>query len=226
MIVKYWMQKSPATVTSDRLVADAERLLAENSLRALPVVDNGRLRGLLTRACCLRAHEFVARTQDPNEFDFMVNRLKVKDLMVRNPATVRVDDTMEHCLQKGQALRIGQFPVMDGDAVVGLISATEVFRLASQFLGAFEQWSGITLTAVEIGPGTVGKIARVAEEAGAILHSIYPLGEAPNSRPKRVIVRFRCDDLNAVVSAFKQAGYEVLEADAEVQTPSDGGSRH
>ncbi|HYW93792.1 MAG TPA: CBS domain-containing protein [Gammaproteobacteria bacterium] len=218
MIVGNWMQSSPATVTSDTLVADAERILAENSLNALPVVDGDGLRGLLTRASCLRAHDFVTRKQDPHEFDFLVNRLKVRDLMVRTPETVRVDDTMEHCLRKGQALGIGQFPVMDGDRLAGLISATEVFRLASRFLGAFEQWSGLTLSLGESGHGTVGRIAAIVDGTGAVLHSIYPLHGPEDDHPRRLVVRFESDDLQAVVDAFEGAGYEILEAEARVQT--------
>ena len=174
------------------LVSEAKRILSENNLRALPVVDDGRLRGLITRASCLRATEFVTRTQDVNEFDYLVNRLKVKDLMVRRPATVKADDTMEHVLQKGQALRVGQFPVLEGDRVVGLISATEVFKLAAIFLGVFEKWSGLTLAPIEIGAGTIGRITAIAEGAGAIVHSVYPLAQDVGGGPKRVIMRFKC----------------------------------
>ncbi|KAA3630228.1 MAG: CBS domain-containing protein [Proteobacteria bacterium] len=220
MKVTNWMQPNPRTITSDALVSEAKRILSENNLRALPVVDDGELRGLITRASCLRATEFVTRTQDVNEFDYLVNRLKVKDLMVRRPATVKATDTMEHVLQKGQTLKIGQFPVLEGDQVVGLISATEVFKLAAIFLGVFEKWSGITLAPIEIEPGTVGRIAAIAEGAGAIVHSIYPIGQEVAGGPKRVILRFKCtacEKVDEVVSAFEGAGYKVLEFDAELQ---------
>src|ERR1019366_5332650 len=109
MIVRNWMQANPMTVPSDTLVSEAKRLLSENNLHALPVVDDGRLRGLVTRANLLRMGHFVLRTQDPNEFNFFVNRLKVRDIMVRRPATVQADETMQHCLIKGQELGVAQF---------------------------------------------------------------------------------------------------------------------
>ena len=84
------------------------------------MVDGGRLRGLITRANCLRAAHCVLRTQNTDEFNFFSTRIKVKDLMVRNPATVEASDTMEHCLRRGQELGIAQFPVMDGGKVVGV----------------------------------------------------------------------------------------------------------
>ena len=132
MIVRNWMNREPHTIGGDVLVTEAKRILTEKNLRALPVVDGeGRLRGLVTRAICLRAAENVMRAQDPYEIDFFTKRLKVKDVMVRNPATVDADDTMEHCLFRGQEDRMSQFPVLDSGKVVGVLSASEVFRLAA-----------------------------------------------------------------------------------------------
>src|SRR3990172_1119982 len=119
MIVRNWMQANPKTIPSDMLVSEAKRLLSENNLHALPVVDDGKLRGLVTRANLLRMGHFVLRTQNPDEFNFFVTRLKVKDIMVRNPATVEADETMEQCLLRGRELGVAQFPVVDGERVVG-----------------------------------------------------------------------------------------------------------
>lgn len=134
MLVRDWMQPSPLTIDGDTLVSAAKRLVSENNLHAIPVVENGRLRGLVTRANLLRMGHFVLHTQDPDEFNFFVTRLKVKDIMVRNPATVQAGDTMEHCLTLGRELGVAQFPVLDGDELVGVISANEIFQLAAHCL--------------------------------------------------------------------------------------------
>src|ERR1017187_7195477 len=112
MVVHNWMQVNPMTIPSDTLVSAAKRLLSDNNLHALPVVDQGRLRGLVTRANMLRMGHFVLRTQSPDEFNFFVKRLRVRAIMVRNPVTVQSSDTMEYCLLKGHELGIAQFPVM------------------------------------------------------------------------------------------------------------------
>jgi acetoin utilization protein AcuB len=226
MIVGNWMQRDPITVSGDTLVSEAKRIISERNVHALPVVEAGRLRGLLTRASCVRAAGFVARSQSPDEFAFFANRLMVKDIMVRNPATVTVNDTMEHCLLKGQELRVGQFPVLDDDRVVGLISANEIFLLTAQFLGAWEKWSGITLAPIELAPGTLGRIASIVDGAGATLYALYPIGrcEVPDvtSAPrKRVIVRCVTRDIGAVARALEAAGFRVLEQATEVQAHPD-----
>ncbi|OIP10799.1 MAG: protein stimulating phenylphosphate synthetase activity [Betaproteobacteria bacterium CG2_30_68_42] len=223
MIVGNWMQADPITIGSDTLVSEAKRLLSENNLHALPVVDDGRLRGLVTRANLLRMGQFVLRTQDPDEFNFFVTRVKVRDIMVRNPATVQVDDTMEHCLLRGQELGVAQFPVVDGERVVGVISANEIFQLAAHCLGAWERRSGVTLAPVKLGPGMLGHIADVVESAGAVLLALIPVGRhdrngAAGTPEKKVIVRFHADDVRAIASALEEAGFPVIES-VEAQRP-------
>jgi acetoin utilization protein AcuB len=224
MMVRNWMQANPLTVPSDMLVSEAKRLLSENNLHALPVVDDGRLRGLVTRANLLRTGHFVLRTQSPAELDYFVTRLKVKDIMVRNPATVQANDTMEHCLLKGQELGVAQFPVVDGEQVVGVISANEIFQLAAHCLGAWERRSGVTLAPVVLGPGVLGRIADVAEAAGAVLQALYPIGRhdagAEGGYPeKKVIVRFHARDVRRVVAALSEAGFAIIES-VEMQHPA------
>lgn len=224
MIVRNWMQSNPVMIGSDTLLSEAKRLLTENNLHGLPVVDDGHLRGLITRANCLRAAHCVLRTQNTDELNYFSTRIKVKDMMVRNPATVDANDTMEHCLQKGQELGVAQFPVMDGGQVVGMISANEIFSLAAHFLGAWEKRSGVTLAPMELKPGTVGKIADVVEAAGAQVQAIYPISkteppEYKELKEKKVIVRFHAKDVAHVVAALEAAGFRVIESVEAMRRP-------
>ena len=221
MIVGNWMQNKPLTIASDTLVSEAKRLLSENNLHALPVVDGGRLRGLVTRANLLRMGHFVLRTQSPDEFKFFVNRLKVRDVMVRNPATVNVDDTMEHCLRKGRELAVAQFPVMDRDQVVGVISANEVFQLAAHCIGALERNNGVTLARLRLGPGVLGRIVDVVEASGATLQAIYLVGhpnEGDVDEKKIVILHLQTAEMGGVVAALEEAGFPVVEANESRRT--------
>lgn len=215
MRISNWMQRDPTLVGSDTLLSEANRLLTEHNLQALPVVDEGRLRGMVTRQHCLRASHFVARTQDPDEYHFFANRLKVKDIMVRNPATIEASDTMEECLRRGQELGVAQFPVMEGGKVVGVISSKEVFSLAAHFLGAWEKRCGITLGPLQILPGTIGRIADLVEGAGAEVQAIYPIarGEGGGAADERkVIVRFHAAEVSKVEAVLEAAGFRVIES--------------
>ncbi|MFI4929688.1 MAG: CBS domain-containing protein [Burkholderiales bacterium] len=222
MIVRNWMQPNPVVIPSDMLVSDANRILSESTLHALPVVDGSRLCGLITRANLLRIGHFVSRTQSADELNFFVTRLKVRDVMVRNPATVQASDTMQQCLLKGRNLGVAQFPVLDGEQVVGIISANEIFQLAAHCLGAWEQRSGLTLAPLHLGPGVLGHIADVAEDAGAVLQALYPIGPqheeaGRGATAKKVVIRFHAPHVDDVVSALEAAGFAVLESTEAVQ---------
>jgi acetoin utilization protein AcuB len=222
MIVGNWMKSKPLTIVSDTLVSEAKQLISENNLHALPVVDNGRLRGLVTRANLLRMGHFVLRTQSPDEFSFFVKRLRVRDIMVRNPVTVQSSDTMEYCLLKGHELGIAQFPVMEGETVVGVISANEIFHLAAHCVGAWEKRNGVTLAPLKLGPGVLGRIADVAEAAGAMLQAIYPVGRHQTEdslEEKSVILRFHAKNMESVVSALEAAGFAIVES-SKIASPA------
>ncbi|MGP0058099.1 MAG: CBS domain-containing protein [Beijerinckiaceae bacterium] len=215
MIVANWMKPNPLTIVSDTLVSDAKQLISEKNLHALPVVDNGRLRGLVTRANLLRMGHFVSRTQNPDEFNFFITRLKVRDIMVRNPATVQSDDSMEHCMHKGQKLGVAQFPVLEGETVVGVISANEIFQLAAYCVGAWEKRNGVTLAPLKLGPGVLGRITCVVETAGANLRAIYQVGRhrtEASFEEKSIILRFDTNDMTSVVSALEAAGFPIVES--------------
>ncbi len=217
MIVRNWMQHNPTLVDGDTLLSEAKRILTEHNLQALPVVDGGRLRGMVTRQHCLRAAHFVSRTQSADEYSFFANRLKVKDIMVRNPATLAATDTMEECLRRGQELGVGQFPVMDGGQVVGVISSKEIFSLAAHFLGAWEKRCGVTVGPIEIKAGTIGRIADLVEGAGAEVQAIYPIARSENGgnghpHERKVIVRFHAAELKKVVAVLEAAGFRVIES--------------
>jgi acetoin utilization protein AcuB len=229
MIVRNWMMRNPKTVTGDTLVSKATRVLVEHNLRALPVIDeDGHLRGLLTRVACLRAAEFVTRTQDAHEFEYFANRLKVKDLMVRNPQSVNADETVEVCLRRGQDEKCAQFPLVESGRVVGLVSANELFNLAAQVLGVWQHWSGVTVGPLEIKRGTLGEIAEATEKSGAVLEGMFAVSMSESDRRKRVIVRFTGADTHMTAAAIGAAGFNILEVCVSVvpQLPGDKQDLH
>lgn len=230
MIVRNWMNRRPATVTPDTLVSEVKRVLNEGNLRAVAVVDDTGLRGVITRAICLRAAASVTRLQDPHELAYFAKRLKAKDLMVRNPATVDADDTMEHCLLRGQEDGISQFPVVDDGRVIGMVSASEIFHLAARILGAWESWCGVTLAPMPIERGTLSGVAAVVEGTGGTIDSIFTVGARDGSDAgddgvaRKVILRFHGAPVDRVVAALNAAGHRILEACDERQR-CNGGER-
>ena len=216
MILRNWMRKDPATITSDTLVSEAVKLVAEKNLKALPVLDEGCLRGLVTRKELQGCATAVARAQDEHETEYFLGRLKVKDIMIRMPQTMEAEDTVEHCMLKGQQELISSFPVMEQDKLVGLVSSYELFDALSQVLGAEEIWCGITLEPTLIEKGTIGKVTKIVDEAGATLFGVFTM-RLPDSPNKRIILRLETDDLQRVKEALGAGGFAIAEISRQVQ---------
>jgi acetoin utilization protein AcuB len=115
MIVKNWMSKYPDTMSSDLSAKEAIQLFDEIRVPFMSVVDNGRFKGLIARRDLREAAAWAIATQDVYEVQFFNDRLKVKDIMVRKPVTLSVNDSVETALEKGKKFGRSFLPVMDGD---------------------------------------------------------------------------------------------------------------
>ncbi len=225
MILRNWMEKDPVTTTSDTLVSEAIQVLVGKNLRALPVVDESGLRGLVTRKELQGCATAVARAQDKHETDYFLTRLKIKDIMIRMPKTVEAADTVEHCVLRGQRELIRNFPVMEHGKLVGMVSSYELFAALSNILGYEEIWCGITLEPMLLESGTIGKVTAVIEDTGATLYGVFTM-RLPDSPKKRIILRLETEDLDQVEAALKENGFGVAEVTKKVQAcvAENGGS--
>ena len=212
------------------LVSEANRILSENNLHALPVVDGGRLRGLVTRANLLRMGHFVLRTQNADEFNFFVTRLEGERHHGAQPChgAGRATPWSIACCE-GQAAGRGAVSGARRRARGGRdLGQRDLRSSPPHCLGAWERRSGVTLAPVELGPGVLGRIADVAEAAGAVPQALYPIGphhEDPGhgAAEKKVDIRFHAPEVGDIVSALEAAGFPSSTTEAPRADP--GGSK-
>jgi acetoin utilization protein AcuB len=178
----------------------------------LPVVDGDRLRGVVHRRDLSEAAYSVSDSGDVCELNYFRNKLKVKDVMVRMPLTISVNDTVEETLIKGREMMMSTFPVLDGDKVVGVVSDREIFITLFKLLEAGQQRLRITLTDVTLEAGTLSKILRIVDECCGIARSIFTVPE--KNGKVRVVVRAECHNAEAVRQRLEKDGYTIMEFSA------------
>jgi acetoin utilization protein AcuB len=204
------MRREVHTVTSDTPVVEAQRIVSDKDLRILCVVDEGRLRGVLTRKNLNEAAQCVARTQNIHEVEYFVDRLKVKDLMNRMVKTVEAADTVERVMLRGRMEEVSTFPVVENGQLVGLVSEMEIFNSMLEVLGVAEHLQGLSLEPVELDPGLLGRVAMLVEGAGGRLEALFTM-RVPGSSLKKIVIRFESEDSDKVCHSLEQAGYKVFE---------------
>lgn len=210
MIVKNWMRKNPDTISSDLSAKEAMILFEKNRVPFMAVVDNGKFRGLLARRDLREAASWAIATQDIYEIQFFNERLKVKDIMVRKPVTLSMNDTVEAAIQKGKQFGRSFLPVMDGDQLVGTLSNRDFTHALSQLLGENEGLHSVSIEMNEDSTVTIKKILEDIFIMGLEIKGLFTL-KNPDSGLKRLIIRFDAKCLKRIVSLIEEKGYNLVE---------------
>ncbi|MCP4694473.1 MAG: CBS domain-containing protein [Desulfobacterales bacterium] len=210
MIIKNWMQKNPPTIPSDMLASEAKALFDERRLPFISVVDDGRLRGILARRDIREAASSVTAAQSIHELEYFNTRLKVKDLMVRNPVTLSADDAVETALEKGERFGRSFFPILDGDRVVGAISDRDISIAFYQILGIDEKLCGLSVEIEEPHGNAIKKIVETLFSAGLEIRRLFTL-KAPKTGKKRLLLRFDAREMEKAASTLEEKGYNIIE---------------
>jgi acetoin utilization protein AcuB len=131
LLIKDWMTKQVITASPDTTLPEAHRLMTENKIRRLPILDNGRLVGIVTRGDVRGAEPSEATSLSIWELNYLLSRLKLEKLMTLNPVTVDSEDTISHAAELMLENKISGLPVVDGEEgqVVGIITESDIFRV-------------------------------------------------------------------------------------------------
>jgi acetoin utilization protein AcuB len=138
MLVKDCMMRHPAMISPDAPAVEAQQVMAENKIRHLPVVGDGkRLVGLLTRRGLTLEPDKLG-SLNVWEIGRYLSDLKVKKIMIpaKQVCTIESNRTVERAARFMEERGIGCLPVVDEDnAVIGLITESDLLRSYEEMLG-------------------------------------------------------------------------------------------
>lgn len=103
----------------DAPVIDAIRLMAEKRIGAVVVMEGGRLAGILSERDYARKIVLQGRSSA---------NTPVRDIMTAEVITVGLQDNIDHCMQIVTERRIRHLPVVDGGAVLGVVSIGDLVK--------------------------------------------------------------------------------------------------
>jgi len=120
------------TVQEDDIVNLVEEVMSWRKIRYIPVEDaKGRLVGLVTIRRLL--NHLVRHRDDPGR------AMTVRDVMIKDPITVSPDTSIGDALELMRERRIGGLPVVQGNELVGIITAMDFLRITGRLLQRLEQ---------------------------------------------------------------------------------------
>jgi acetoin utilization protein AcuB len=180
MLVKDRMSKHPITVTADVHIDEALRVMRDNKVRRLPVVDkNGRLVGIVSEMDLLYASPSPATSLSVYEIHYLMARITVQDVMTKKVISIEEDTPLEEAARIMVDNKIGGLPVVRDGTLVGIITETDLFKIFLELLGARERGVRLTLRT----PNEKGVLAsltgQIAQMGGDIISLGTFLGEDP-----------------------------------------------
>jgi acetoin utilization protein AcuB len=203
------MSREIVTLLPDETAATALALCRERRIRHLPVLREGILVGIVSDRDLRSATPALG---DPARAAAL-QKVLVEDVMATEVVSVHPDDPIEQAANTMRERRIGCLPVLDGDELVGIVTASDVMDALVYLVGAHEPGSRMEV-AIPDRPGTLAGAAGVFGMCGINIESaaMGSTREPKEGAPRERVVVFRVDtiDTTEVVGYLEEAGYSVL----------------
>jgi CBS domain-containing protein len=119
------MSERLITITPETTFPEAQRIMLEKKIRRLPVLQSGKLVGIVTLGDIREAKPSDATTLSIYELNFLMDKLTAKDFMTPNPITIDPDATLGEAAKLMVEHRIGGLPVVDHGKLMGIITETD-----------------------------------------------------------------------------------------------------
>jgi CBS-domain-containing membrane protein len=126
-----YMTRDVIVVARNTTLRELEDLIAAHDFNAFPVLEDGRMIGIVTKFDFLKAFAFTTRQMVPHYDELMLTT--VGDVMTEAVVDVRPEAPLTRVLQLMVNLRARSFPVLDHEGrLAGIISREDIIRALKQ----------------------------------------------------------------------------------------------
>ena len=206
MRIRDVMTKNPLTVESETPVFEARKIMKKHNFRRLPVVDNDKLVGIVTQKDLEEAAPPPTSSSNLYELHYFLSKMKVKEVMKKNPATISPDAPFEEALKLGQEKQISSFLVVENGKLVGITTESDIVRLLTRLLGLNEEGVRITIEGFGGKLGDLQRIISVLDQHGAPILSMMSLPR-PEKKDWLVVLRVKTKNPEPMIEDLKKAGF-------------------
>jgi len=205
------MTANPYTVEKNAPITDAIALMHEKGVRRLPVVDNGKAAGIITKGDIQTVSPTKATTLSIYEVNYLLSKTLVKDVMTKDVITISPDALLEEAAVLMRDNQISGLVVVDEDnSVIGIITESNIFDAFIDLFGLNRKGTRITVEAVDK-PGVLAETAAIFTKHNANITDMVVFNSGTASKAEIV---FRTSTINTkeIEEDIKKAGYEVISS--------------
>ncbi len=212
MKVRDVMTWNVVSVSSDTPIMEARKVMDAHNVRRLPVVDRGRLVGMVSKERIARTGPSPATSLSVWEINYLMAKMTVKEVMKKDVVTVHPDMSAEAAIALAQSKGVGALPVVEDHNVIGIVSTNDFFyKILNPVLGI-----GKPGTRIVISKGSDIKnmpdILEIVKKHGTkivSLHSMPPL----EGKEQDLCLHLDTKDASQIIKDLKGKGYstEIVE---------------
>ncbi|MDY6879506.1 MAG: CBS domain-containing protein [Desulfatiglans sp.] len=211
MRVRDFMKKDVITVDINTPIMAALEIMKHNSIKRLPVIKNKKFAGLVTRAMIRDASPSEATSLSIHELNYLISKMTVGDIMVKNPISITPDHPVEEAIRIGKKHGLGAFPVLENGELVGIITQSDISEVVSDALGVWENESKrITIETSGKRFGFLRGLLEILDDYKIPLISVMTVMKA-DKKDWFLVLRVRSEDASVAVEDMKKKGYEVSD---------------
>jgi acetoin utilization protein AcuB len=208
MKIRHFMTTNVIAVSEDTSLHDAKKIMKANKVRRLPVLKKDKLVGLVTERMLLEASPSPATALSIHELHYLLAKMTVRDIMVKNPHTVSPDMPAEEAMELGQEMGYGGFPVVENGKMVGIVTESDIVRIMTRVLGVREKGTRIDIRASNEF-GNMQSIMKILDKHKTVLLSTMTLPPGENGDQWLIVLRIKGENADQVVDGLKAAGFNV-----------------
>jgi acetoin utilization protein AcuB len=203
------MTRDVVTLEPEASAAEAWRLCRQRNIRHLPVVDEGRLVGLVSDRDLRDASPPRGSTGERDA----LNWSRLGDMMSTGLATVHPLDTIEHAARELHDRRIGCLPVVADGELVGIITSSDMMQTLIELIGAHGRRGSWVEVEVPNEPGQLADVTDVIRDHKVNIGGVF-LSQARQATHRLIILRLETTNPSGTVKALQNAGYDVTTVEA------------
>jgi len=122
------MRRAVITITPEQSLRMAQERMRKHGIRRLPVVQKGKLVGMVTDRDVRQAWASPATSLSTHELLYLLDRVTVREIMTPKVCTVTPDTPLVEAARLLHDRKIGGLPVVDRETVVGIITETDMLE--------------------------------------------------------------------------------------------------
>ncbi len=207
MFIKLWMQQDVISIDKETPLGQAKELIEQHNFRHLPVVEEGKLVGMITQTDIGKALPSAVDASCSSEDHLIATQTKVSAFMSAPPATVHPMDPLENVAFIMYKYKFGGIPVVEDEKLVGIITETDIFKAFTEILGAEEEGARIELQISNDG-SAIYRITEICRQFDMKLSAITVYKNFSHDQ-QLLTIRVKGDDVDDLIEALWDSGAKV-----------------